>query len=266
MRRKITFIFLFLLFLIPGIFSLTRKNWKKTLAQQTDSLPTLILNDSKNLLENTDQEFTRNLKNGEEFDLFVYLYPQNQPLIGVDTEINFDPQVVEVLGKTDGELFPTYIKPADGDYLDPINGKIYLSGVAFDLETNQPTESISKAGKYASFHLKIKDGIPHQVSEISFSPKIVDPNQNSTTDTNLVSLSGPNNEPKDILGKVNVFKIIVDQPGDINGDNKVNILDFFYIARYYGQSDFQLIADTNRDGRVDIVDFFQIARNYGTNY
>lgn len=266
MRRKITLVLSILFLLIAAVFLLTKRNREKTLAQQADPLPALILNDSANLLGNINQEFSRNLTGGEEFDLFVYLYPQNQSLVAADVEMSFDPQVVEVLGKTDGDLFPTFVEPVDGGYLDQVNGRISLSGVAFDLGTGQPTASISASGKYASFRLKIKDGLTSQVSQISFNPQTADLNQNLTTDTNLVSFSGSDNEPTDVLGQVNVFKVVIDQPGDINGDSQVNISDFFYIARYYGQSDFELRADINRDGKVDLADFFQIARNYGINY
>jgi hypothetical protein len=49
--------------------------------------------------------------------------------------------------------------------------------------------------------------------------------------------------------------------GDVNADNRIDILDLAYIAQRYQSSD--PTADLNADGRVDIIDLALAASNYG---
>lgn len=49
--------------------------------------------------------------------------------------------------------------------------------------------------------------------------------------------------------------------GDLNGDNKINILDLAQASSLYQQAD--AVADFNGSGTVDILDLSLIARNYG---
>ena len=244
--------------------SLLNHEQEAILAQQPDPQPSLVLSDSSALPDNPDQVFSRNLVSNEEFDLGVFVYPSNQLLVAADIDISFDPQVVEVLEKNETGFFPTYVEPVNQGYLDPVTGHVSLSGVAFDLQEEHPTEPISTSGQFASFHLKVKDGLAPQVSLIHFQPQEIE--TNSATDSNLVSLQGADNNPEDILGKVSHFQLIIEQPGDINGDSAVDILDFWFIARFFGEAEFEIRADLNRDGQVDILDFYQVANHYGGSY
>lgn len=256
------------LILLLSLLSLSffLKQQRKRISAQISGSPALILTDSPTLPSDLTQEFSINLNSGDEFDLAVYLEPDGEPITAVDVELNFDPLALEVLDKTDGTLFPTYVQASPSGYLDPDNGIINLSAVAFDTQSQQPSAPVSAAGKFAQFQIKVKDSLSSQVSPITFNPQTATPGSNLTTDTNIVALVPPDNQPQDILSKVNIYKVIIEQPGDINGDSTVNIDDFFLIARYYGQKEFDLRADINRDGVVGIDDFFQIARNYGATY
>lgn len=49
--------------------------------------------------------------------------------------------------------------------------------------------------------------------------------------------------------------------GDVIADNRIDILDLAYIAKYYDATD--PLADLNGDGLVDIVDLVTTANNYG---
>lgn len=49
--------------------------------------------------------------------------------------------------------------------------------------------------------------------------------------------------------------------GDLNGDNRIDILDLAYIAKFYGSGD--ALADLNADGTVNIMDLVLAAGNYG---
>lgn len=55
--------------------------------------------------------------------------------------------------------------------------------------------------------------------------------------------------------------------GDITGDNRVNYLDLFQLAKAYGSKEgdtkYNPEADFNRDGNVNYLDLFVLAKNYG---
>lgn len=235
-------------------------------AQTITEPAALLLTDIDFLPHTFDQDFNLNVVPGQEFNLSVYIQPNENKLSAVDVEMDFDPEVIEVLGKTNGNLFPTYIEPTDAGYLDQEQGFIALGGLAFDQASSQPTAPLTSAGEFVRFRVKVKESLGSLVSEVKFRPLQAD-SAPLTTDSNLVSLSGPDNEPIDVLGWVNSFKLIVNQPGDINGDSVVNLSDFFLVARNFNlNSNYIICADINRDNRVDLLDFYQIARNYNQNY
>lgn len=63
--------------------------------------------------------------------------------------------------------------------------------------------------------------------------------------------------------------ILIDTPlpGDLNGDNGVNVVDFSILSNAFGSSvgdpNFNLMADLNCDGGVNIVDFSMLSANFG---
>jgi hypothetical protein len=58
-------------------------------------------------------------------------------------------------------------------------------------------------------------------------------------------------------------------PGDVNGDNKINITDLGMLADAFGTTStsakYNLAADLNNDGKVDIVDLGILADGFGKN-
>ena len=72
-----------------------------------------------------------------------------------------------------------------------------------------------------------------------------------------------------------VIQVRAPVPGDVNGDNKVNIMDLCFIARAFGTlpstggtpgewGAWNVNADLNNDQRIDIRDAYICAINYGT--
>lgn len=66
---------------------------------------------------------------------------------------------------------------------------------------------------------------------------------------------GSKNVPSQLPQKTAVF-------ADLNGDGRVNIVDFSVIAYWYKRSNPPALADLNKDGKVDIVDFSIMAFNW----
>jgi hypothetical protein len=57
--------------------------------------------------------------------------------------------------------------------------------------------------------------------------------------------------------------------GDVNGDRRVDNLDFFQFRGAFGRSTgdplYLAYLDFNGDGRVDNLDFFQLRTRFGTS-
>lgn len=51
-------------------------------------------------------------------------------------------------------------------------------------------------------------------------------------------------------------------PGDVNGDNRVNIVDFSIVAYWFGKTNPPANVDLNADGKVNLVDFSIMAYNW----
>ncbi len=53
-------------------------------------------------------------------------------------------------------------------------------------------------------------------------------------------------------------------PGDINGDGKVNLLDYIVLFENFGKtSNFDTRADINKDGKVNLLDYIVLFENFG---
>ena len=68
--------------------------------------------------------------------------------------------------------------------------------------------------------------------------------------------------------KFNVMATVkVNLQGDVNGDCRVNIIDFVYVILSYGSEpgdrNWNPDADLNQDNRVNIFDLAMVGRNYG---
>jgi len=77
-----------------------------------------------------------------------------------------------------------------------------------------------------------------------------------------------------LTSALTVIPVRAPVPGDVNGDNKVTIIDLCLIARAFGTipgpqgtgwGQWNPSADLNNDAKVDIKDFYICAINYGTN-
>lgn len=59
-------------------------------------------------------------------------------------------------------------------------------------------------------------------------------------------------------------------PGDVNGDNKVDILDALAVVQAFGtrrgELNYNEMADQNGDGVIDIIDCILVANNFGKTY
>jgi len=74
----------------------------------------------------------------------------------------------------------------------------------------------------------------------------------------------------DILDNTLSIQIRVNMRGDINGDGKVNLLDYFAVALAFGENQtrprWNPVADINEDGKINLIDVFMTALNFGKTY
>ena len=74
-----------------------------------------------------------------------------------------------------------------------------------------------------------------------------------------VKLGQPNREVMPYTIVIN--PIIVQSSLDVNGDDRIDLLDLTLVAQNFGQTNSQ--ADINNDGTVDIIDLIAVAQNLG---
>jgi len=66
-----------------------------------------------------------------------------------------------------------------------------------------------------------------------------------------------------VSGQVPVAK----NPGDLNGDDKVDILDIFFVVSDFGKTvGFKPLSDLNGDGVINVFDLVKVARHWGKIY
>jgi hypothetical protein len=61
-----------------------------------------------------------------------------------------------------------------------------------------------------------------------------------------------------------VLKEVTLIPGDVNGDDVIDIVDATAIGLAFGQTTTDKTVDLNRDGTVDVYDLILLSRNFGT--
>jgi len=65
----------------------------------------------------------------------------------------------------------------------------------------------------------------------------------------------------------NIGISVVVNPGDLNDDDRVDILDIFFVVRDFGRvSGFNLLSDLNGDGVINVFDLVKVARHWGRRY
>lgn len=83
-----------------------------------------------------------------------------------------------------------------------------------------------------------------------------------------VSLKGLRGREQQIATRV-VAEVKLSTPGDINGDDRVDLTDFFEFRKNFGlrrgMPGFHSMCDLNGDGVIDTADFFVLVENFGTS-
>lgn len=156
----------------------------------------------------------------------TYATPNADPFV---TEAGGVGEIVFVGGKLD-QAAPT----AGVDTTTMPEGRVLLATIVFQRESeNVPaiTVDIGKGGTYANFVTTDGD-VLDGTARLEFLAASITP------ECNLV--------------------------GDLNGDGRVNLIDFGLFRENYGAVGSN-IADLNSDGRVNLIDFGLFRSNYGTS-
>jgi hypothetical protein len=84
---------------------------------------------------------------------------------------------------------------------------------------------------------------------------------------NLIGLVTPLLGETDLLDNMASVAVQVKMLGDVNGDNKVDLRDYFSVSQAYGETPgrprWNPNADINDDGKIDLKDLYVVAKNYG---
>lgn len=69
--------------------------------------------------------------------------------------------------------------------------------------------------------------------------------------------------PTRVIDMIQSTAIVTPQPGDANGDGRVNFTDLVVLAQHYGKRGSWTAGDFNGDGRVGFDDLVILAAHYG---
>jgi len=146
----------------------------------------------------------------QEISMPIMVNTDGTTIIGVDVVLNFDKNYLTLIEVIPGTAFETYL-PADvNGYFNEstvkktanLSGKIKIGAAAFNWKTEQTTQGFN--GTTTLFTLKFKTKKAGQTSvHFVYSP-------NSTTDSNLVSISG--NQAQDILSNTTNLSLTITSP------------------------------------------------------
>jgi hypothetical protein len=102
---------------------------------------------------------------------------------------------------------------------------------------------------------------------INFDSSVLEMGKHSTR--SKVALNGEiSSFSKVIAFAVGTRNVLAELPekttlkGDLNGDNRVNLIDFSISAYWYKRVNPPVSSDLNRDGKVDLIDFSIMAFNW----
>jgi len=246
---------------------------------------------SSELLMNTP---TNQINVGDTAEVSIGMNTNGRVVTGVDVVINFDNNLLDVVGISLGTPFKTIVpgtnnvidltKAVKINSTDPSHSIIDFGLLAYDPSTNTPTEGLT-----GSF-----DPLNNPLATITFRAKTVGQatlsykfdGNNMTTDSNIVSdVSGT---PSDVMiqpGSALIIGIIEAIPptptpsgipttptpvlvlGDMDGNGHINIFDYnSFVATFNthpGDTHWNSLADFNTDNIINIFDYNLLVSNFG---
>ncbi|OGM61261.1 hypothetical protein A2955_02050 [Candidatus Woesebacteria bacterium RIFCSPLOWO2_01_FULL_37_19] len=168
-------------------------------------------------------------------------------LIGVELNIAFDPSKLQVVDVTPGTFFPN--AESANKIIDNNNGSLSFT-LLIPPENTQPVQGSGELAK------------------IDFTPIDLGNTTISFAQNTLVAAvdSGSVNMLQDTTPlTVDILESLIQ--GDINGDGRVDILDYVILFENFGRDTNDPAADPradlNRDGRIDILDYVILFENFG---
>lgn len=238
---------------------------------------------------------------GNTTDIGIGMNTNGRTVSGVDVVVNFDNNLLDVVGISLGAPFKTIV-PGTNNVIDPTKAVQINSAdpthsiIDFGLLAYDPANNLPTAGLTGSF-----DPLNNPLATITFRAKsagqatlsfIFDGN-NITTDSNIVSdISGT---PSDVMAQPGSALIIgitdvpsptptnisssptptgipstptpTPVPGDMDGNGYVNIFDYnSFVAAFNtrpGNIHWDLLADFNKDNIINIFDYNLLVSNFG---
>lgn len=222
---------------------------------------------------------------GDLFTLGIGLDSQTDTVIGIDTLLRFNSDLVEVIGVATGSSQLKTLVPGDNNQIDltravhidtanPTNSTLEIGLVAFDLDTQSTTSGI----------LGTFDPLVNPLATVAFRAKqsgVVDFAYVFTAlgdphDSNVVALF---EAPEDILLEpVSAVQVAIVAPSpsptpigciqiDYNTSGEIDVQDIMQIASRWdavtGDPTFDPIYDLDQNGSIDIRDIQLVAARFG---
>lgn len=172
---------------------------------------------------------------------------ENPGLVSMMVEVDYDKDVLEYKGASNGDVFPT------DSFLPPNESED--DGKVLSWQNSALKENINTTGKLATLTFRIKESAPAGETSIGF---ICDKSQNEALNVLGESIAVVTN-----AAKVNVINFYY---GDVDNNDRVDAADVFYLRRYLAKwknyTNIPLNAvDLDADGKVTIRDLTILERH-----
>ena len=172
---------------------------------------------------------------------------ENPGLVSIMVEVDYDKNVLEYIGASNGDVFPT------NSFLPPNVAE--EDGKVLSWQNSTLIENVNTTGKLATLTFRIKDSASAVETSISF---ICDKSKNEALNAQGESVAVVTN-----AAKVNVILFYY---GDVDNNDKIDAADALYLRRYLAKwnnySNISVNAvDMDADGKVTIRDLTILERH-----
>ena len=215
---------------------------------------------------------------GQTFTTPVMIDTAGQDVVGADIMMQFDKSILEltdIIPHPENSVLNGFL-PVDFSLNPPAFAKAQIIAlgnsdglISFSAITPGPTQrfngSLDQSHPLAVLQFKVLKSTPTSVT-IDYTP-------GSTIDSNLVGLGETDllsfvtnmnvNQPLPPITYPEISPNPSSKPGDIDGNNKVDIFDYNQLLTDFGKTGANLASDIDKDGFVGIFDYNILLTNFG---
>jgi parallel beta-helix repeat protein len=214
------------------------------------------------------------VRKGQTFNITVYLdnVPEYPGFVGLQFNITWDPAVLNGVGMDD-VVFHSVTPKDQQDNIWRVDNRVTAGFASYaylwcDMSTAFITGYCPIWGNHSLATIALK-AVGEGTTAVKVKSIIVAGSQLQTL-VYILSYGGYDESQLNHTITGSTVDVKPRNPGDINGDNRVDVFDELAVAEAFGtrlgQPNYNEMADQNGDSRIDITDSILVANNFGKTY